>query len=370
MAHKRMFSKDITESDAFADMPLTTQALYFHLGMNADDDGFINNAKRIQRGIGASADDLNLLIAKKFLIKFDSGVVVIKHWRVNNTIRNDRKNDTKYSDEMNLLTVKENGAYTLSNGLIPVLPIIEDGAEKQADETLRQKAYRESDLPYSFGYKIRNAFFGEPCPVCGAPMGPATDGMVATDSHFPSIQHNIPISKGGKHELGNISVICHECNVSLRDTETGKLNAEQVIQVWDDICQANARQMSGKCPSNDGIDIEEDRIGEKRSTLSGKPDASEKVDEIVGYLNAKTGKSFRTTTRETVRLVNARLKEGYTVDDFKAVIDKKVAQWANDPKFSAYLQPSTLFAPSHFENYLNAVTVVRGRGSGKYGKYD
>ena len=79
MAERRMFAKTITESDAFLDMPLSTQALYFHLGMNADDDGFVNSPKRIQRLAGASEDDLRLLIAKRFVLAFESGIIVIKH---------------------------------------------------------------------------------------------------------------------------------------------------------------------------------------------------------------------------------------------------------------------------------------------------
>lgn len=113
MADKRMFSKQITDSDAFVDMPLSTQALYFHLGMAADDDGFVNSPKRTQRIIGSSNDDFNLLIAKGFLIPFESGVVVIKHWKINNYIRSDRYKETAYTEEKSLLTTKENGAYTL-----------------------------------------------------------------------------------------------------------------------------------------------------------------------------------------------------------------------------------------------------------------
>lgn len=367
MAHKRMFSKDITESDAFADMPLSSQALYFHLGMSADDDGFVNNAKKIQRGIGASPDDLNLLIAKKFLIPFDSGVVVIKHWRINNTIRNDRKNDTKYSDEMELLTIQENGSYTLTGKPVGLLPT--DACEAK-DETPRQKAYRESELPYSFSYKIRNAFFGKPCPVCGAAMQPSFDGVVGTDSHKPTIQHNVPISKGGKHELGNISVICHQCNVSLQDEETGKLNADQVIQVWDSICQADARQMPVICPSSDGIDIEEDRIEEKRiDTLSGKPDrSSSKVSEVIDYLNAVLGTNYRASSKKNATLINARLKEGFTVEDFKSVIDKKSSSWQGTD-MAKYLRPETLFG-TKFEGYLNELTVKRGGANGRFSKYD
>ena len=102
----------IVDSDAFLDMPLSSQALYFHLNMRADDDGFVNNPKRIQRTIGASEDDLKLLIAKRFLICFESGVVVIKHWRMHNLLRKDRYNSTQYGELMDTLEVKGNGAYT------------------------------------------------------------------------------------------------------------------------------------------------------------------------------------------------------------------------------------------------------------------
>ena len=120
MAEKRMFTQKIIDSDAFLDMPLSTQALYFHLNMRADDDGFINNPKRIQRTIGASEDDLKLLIAKRFLICFESGVIVIKHWRMHNTLRKDRYNPTQYKEELALLDVKENNAYTERD--IPAIP--------------------------------------------------------------------------------------------------------------------------------------------------------------------------------------------------------------------------------------------------------
>lgn len=113
MAEKRMFSTRITGSDAFLDMPLSSRCLYFHLGMEADDDGFLNNAKTIQRMIGASEDDLKLLISKSFVIMFGSGVMVIKHWNINNYIRSDRKKSTNYTEELACLELKKNGAYTL-----------------------------------------------------------------------------------------------------------------------------------------------------------------------------------------------------------------------------------------------------------------
>ena len=112
MAEKRMFTQKIIDSDAFLDMPLSTQALYFHLNMRADDDGFINNPKRIQRTIGASEDDLKLLIAKRFVICFENGVIVIKHWRMHNTLRKDRYNPTHYQEQLSMLEVKGNNAYT------------------------------------------------------------------------------------------------------------------------------------------------------------------------------------------------------------------------------------------------------------------
>ena len=113
MAERRMFAKTIIDSDAFLDMPLSTQALYFHLSMRADDDGFINNPKKIQRMIGCCDDDLKLLLAKNFIFAFESGVVVIKHWKIHNLIRTDRYKATVYQEEKAQLSIKDNKAYTL-----------------------------------------------------------------------------------------------------------------------------------------------------------------------------------------------------------------------------------------------------------------
>lgn len=118
MAERRMFAKTIIDSDAFLDMPLSTQALYFHLSMRADDDGFINNPKKIQRMIGASDDDLKLLIIKNFIIPFESGIVVIKHWKIHNYIQNDRYKPTVYAEEKAMLEVKTNKAYTMDTECI------------------------------------------------------------------------------------------------------------------------------------------------------------------------------------------------------------------------------------------------------------
>lgn len=114
MAERRMFTKKITESDAFLDMPSSTQCLYFHLNMSADDDGFVNNPKRIQRLVGATDDDFKLLVAKSFVILFDSGIIVIKHWKMHNYIQSDRYKPTDYIEEKSMLGLKKNKSYTLS----------------------------------------------------------------------------------------------------------------------------------------------------------------------------------------------------------------------------------------------------------------
>jgi len=111
MSQRRMFSPDIVESEEFITMPISSQALYFHLGMGADDDGFVQ-PKIIMRGLGANDDDLKVLLAKRFLLAFDGGVVVIKHWLIHNMIRGDRYKPTRFQEEKKLLKVKENKAYT------------------------------------------------------------------------------------------------------------------------------------------------------------------------------------------------------------------------------------------------------------------
>jgi len=113
MAERRMFAKSVIESDAFLDMPISARLLYFDLGMRGDDDGFVDSPKRIMRITGASEDDLKLLIAKQFLIPFEIGVVVVRHWKMHNYIRNDRYKPTQYQFEKTVLTEDTNGIYSL-----------------------------------------------------------------------------------------------------------------------------------------------------------------------------------------------------------------------------------------------------------------
>ena len=112
MANKRMFSKQITSSDAFVDMPASSQLLYFHLNMEADDDGFVGNPKRVVRMLNVSDDDFKILIAKRFILAFENGVIVIKHWLLHNAVRKDMYQQTQYLDEKNTLMIKDNNVYT------------------------------------------------------------------------------------------------------------------------------------------------------------------------------------------------------------------------------------------------------------------
>ena len=110
-AEKRMFAKTIVLSDAFLDMPMSARCLYFTLGMLADDDGFVNAPKSIMRQCGASNDDMKMLLAKRYILSFDTGVIVIKHWRINNYLRNDRYTETSCTEEKATLTITESGEY-------------------------------------------------------------------------------------------------------------------------------------------------------------------------------------------------------------------------------------------------------------------
>ncbi len=113
MAERRMFAKTIIDSDAFLDMPMSARLLYYDLAMRADDDGFNNSPKKVMRTIGATTDDMNILIARKFIIPFENGVVVIKHWRIHNYIRKDTYTETPYKEQKSLLEFDENKAYRI-----------------------------------------------------------------------------------------------------------------------------------------------------------------------------------------------------------------------------------------------------------------
>ena len=142
MAERRMFAKSIIDSDAFLDMPLSTQALYFHLAMRADDDGFVNNPKKISKMLGANEDEFKVLLAKKFLLIFENGVIVIKHWKVHNYIQKDRYKPTNYTKEMQLLGIKENNVYSLDTQV----SIGKDRLGKNSIGKISKKIYPEDKI--------------------------------------------------------------------------------------------------------------------------------------------------------------------------------------------------------------------------------
>ena len=147
----------IVDTDAFLDMPLSTQCLYFHLNMRADDDGFIGNPKRIEKIIGANDDDLKLLIAKRFVILFDDGVIVIKHWRMHNTLSRDRYIETSYTDEKKKLLLKDNGSYSLTNGnSIDDTKLIErsNRQTQKRRKTDEQKTHSDKDIGLDKGLEL------------------------------------------------------------------------------------------------------------------------------------------------------------------------------------------------------------------------
>lgn len=235
-----MMAKSIIKSDTFLDMPATTQNLYFHMLLDADDDGFINAPKSIMRMIGAKDDDMKVLSAKQFVIPFESGVVVIKDWKIHNYIQNDRYKPSTLP-ERDLLNIQKDKTYTLKSDV-----------SRMDTECIQTVSI-------------------------------------------------------GKDRLGK---------VRLGKDRIGKDSIDTLCHVSHD-------------------DVNKSHI------------------EIIEYLNLKTGSKFKPTTKPYVQAIRSRLKEGYTVDDFKTVIDKKCREWKGT-KLEKYLTPKTLFAPSHFDTYLNS----------------
>lgn len=248
MAERRMFAKSIVLSDAFLDMPMSARCLYFTLGMLADDDGFVGSPKAIMRQCGASEDDMRILVSKKYVLGFDSGVLVIKHWRLNNYLRNDRHVQTTYTEELDTLGIDDKGAYTQNIEKMERLPV-------------------------------------------GIPNDNQVVGSRYTQDRI------------GKDSIDN--------NIYSRAEDSPTEHPEQAD-----------------------------------------------VTEIVEYLNQAAGTSYKPNTPKTVRSIKARMKEGFTKDDFKTVIDKKVSEWAKTD-MQKYLRPETLFG-TKFEGYLNQ-QIVKGK---------
>lgn len=268
----------MTDDDNFMALSSSAQALYLHLSMSADDDGFCNQVAISMFKAHASVQDLQTLLDKRYIYQFENGVIVIKHWRMANALRKDRYTPTAFQKELSMLNIKENGSYTMSgNGNDLALMPADDAEEKLSQ---RKLAYKNSSLPYSFDYKIKTAFYGKKCPICGCEMKKSVDDSgVVSANRLPTIQHNVPISKGGEHELGNISVICHQCNVSIKDTETEDLNAKDVIEVWEMI---SGCRLVADCLPQDSIgkgSVVQDSTGEYIEPPAAAPAPAESPAE-------------------------------------------------------------------------------------------
>ena len=197
MAERRMFTKRIIDSDAFLDMPLSTQSLYFHLNMRADDDGFLNNPRKIQRMIGASDDDLKLLVAKRFVLAFDNGVIVIKHWRMHNYIRKDRYSQTQYIEELTKLDIKEDGSYTEKREVLPIVNHVAAIGQPDGNQVATQ-------------YRLGKDRLGKE----------SIDNIIISDSDEPEPAPKPKKEKPVKHKYGEYN------NVLLTDEELQKLKTE------------------------------------------------------------------------------------------------------------------------------------------------
>ena len=231
MARKRMFDLDIINQESFFDLPMDTKALYFLLGMEADDEGFVS-PKKVLRLYGGTEDSLKVLATKKYIIPFESGVIVITDWKRNNYLQKDRIKPTIYQEEK------------------------------------QQIVYDEDTQKYT--------------------------------------------------------------------------------------CLTNDKQMFNKCLTNVNIEensIEENSIVENNIYSLAEQDKIPYKD-IIDYLNFKTNSNYKTTTGKTRDLIKARFNEGFKLEDFKTVIDKKTNEWLNDEEMKIYLRPQTLFG-TKFESYLN-----------------
>ena len=153
MAERRMMSKKVIHSDAFLDMPISTQNLYFHLLLEGDDDGFVNSPKRVQRTIGASDDDAKLLLAKRFILSFDSGVIVIKHWRMHNYIQKDRYKETTHLEEKQKLHLKDNNVYTLDTNCTPSIGKDRLGKDSKEKVEFKSNVFSDSELNQIKSYR-------------------------------------------------------------------------------------------------------------------------------------------------------------------------------------------------------------------------
>jgi len=303
MANRRMLSRSVVESDGFIDLPLTTQALYMHLCMEADDDGVVEGSRRVQRGIGASPDDLKLLYAKGLLLDLD-GVAVIADWRANNYIQRDRYTPSRLHEALGERFDVVDGRYVERAGQMALLA----ASTEPLDTFCIQDVSRMDTEPEA------------------VEIDAAEDENSASTCMYTDCIQNVSKMdtqvRVGKVRLGKEST-------GGRETQAG--------------------------PSEDERD-----------------DVAEATREFLAYLNSQTGSHFKASTKATRRLVGARLRDGYTLDDMKAVVDAKCADWLHDVRMREYLRPETLLRPSKFEGYLQQARASPPpgvAGAGRFAKF-
>ncbi|MBP2058622.1 putative phage protein (TIGR02220 family) [Lactobacillus colini] len=285
MARRRMFSQLVVDTDNFMDLPATAKVLYFYLNMHADDDGFLSNPKTIKRMINASDDDLKILIAKGYILTFDDGAIVIRHWRIHNSIRKDRYSETVFQEDKAQLIIDSNGQYQLAKDVISAKNIEED-RHKTSEKGIDSK---QVDQRYTNGQ--------------------------------PVVAKRLPQVRLGKVRLSKDKDIYVESNDS--DATRPKTKKEKIP-----------------------------------------------YKKIIEYLNDKANRSFNPNTKAYRNLIRARWNDRTDINghkltpdeklaQFKQVIDNKVAEWAGDEKMVNFLRPNTLFAASHFDDYLQPPVTVQ-----------
>lgn len=194
MAERRMFTKKITDSDAFTELPSSAQALYFHLNQGADDDGFNNQIQIAMFRSHATLDDLKLLMCKNFIIRFESGVIVIKHWRMHNTLRKDRYTPTNFQEEFKLLGIKSNGSYTFSDD---IKGIKEDGCHLVAERLPQDSIGKVSIDKSSIGKDSINNEHSDESENLPIPSEPTKAEITKSlETEFETIWEHYPNKKG------------------------------------------------------------------------------------------------------------------------------------------------------------------------------
>ncbi len=273
MANRRMFSKQIIDTDLFLNMPITSQCLYFHLSLRADDEGFINNPRRVSRMLGANEDDLKVLIGRQFLIEFESGVVVIKHWHIHNYIRKDRFKQTINGYEKSQITLNSDDIY---------------------------ERY--------------------------------TNGQPNDDQRLPQVRL-------GKVRLGKDNIyIGEQAHRHIDEGSSNKSYEGEVVDTLNDDHSKNASCVEAKAKTLNGDHS-------KSASYVGA------YKQVIDYLNKKANSNYKHTSKSNQSHIRARINEGYTIDDFKKVIDIKCDEWLGTD-WEKYLRPNTLFG-TKFECYLN-----------------